>query len=125
MPSEDPFTVVNNKQLGLLGLLGLLPPLGYLELFSGCVPLLRALTRLFTWLVCLVAWLGRIFDGIGVVEKYLEAIVALNEFFFDYPFQLCEKSPLASELDRSALSDDLFELARQLSVIVENGGEKV
>jgi len=92
------------------------------------LPLLRALARLFTWLVRIVTWLERLFDRIGVVEKYLEAItlaiVALREFF-DYLTELCKESPSVYRLDTSALNDDLPELVGgRLSVIAEDGVEE-
>jgi len=50
----------------------------------------------------------RIFQRIGVVEKYLEnialAIVALGDFF-EYLNALCEESPLPTGLDTSALNE--------------------
>jgi len=76
--------------------------------------------RLFMWLVQTNAWLDRLFDRIGVVEKYLEtialAIVGLAE--------LCEESPSVLGLDTSALNDDLPELVVRLSVIAKEGGAK-
>ncbi len=70
----------------------------------------------------------RLFDRIGVVERYLEtialAIVVLDEFF-DYLAELCEESPSALGLDTSALNDDLPELVAELSVIAEDGVAKV
>ncbi len=75
---------------------GLTILMGILSFLAALLPLLRTLTRLFTWLVRIVTWLERLFDRIGVVEKYLEAItlaiVALREFF-DYLTELCEESP--------------------------------
>jgi len=92
------------------------------------LPLLRALTRMFTWLVRIIAWLERIFSRIGIVEKYLEAIalaiMALGEFF-DYLNKLCEESSLAPRFDTNALNDDLPELVAELFVIVKNGGAEV
>jgi len=97
-----------------------------LSFLAALLPLLRALRRLFTWLTRLVAWLERIFDRIGVLEKYLEtialAIVGLGEFF-EYLAELCEESPSAPGLDTNALNDDLPELVAELSVIAENGRE--
>ncbi len=75
----------------------------------------------------IVTWLERLFDRIGVVEKYLEAItlaiVALREFF-DYLAELCEESPLPPGIDTSALNDDLPELIAELSVIAKDGVAK-
>ncbi len=85
---------------------------GYLELLQAVLPLLQALTWSFTRLVRLVVWLERLFDRIGVVEKYLEAIVltivALSELLDDLA-GLCEESPPASGLVTSPLNDDLSE----------------
>ena len=100
---------------------------GILSFLAALRPFLRALKRLFIWLVRIATWLERLFDRIGVVEKYLEAItlaiVALREFF-DYLAELCEESPSAPGLDTSALNDDLPELIAELSVIAEDGGAK-
>ena len=100
---------------------------GVLSFLAALLPLLRALKRLFTWLTQLVTWLERIFDRIGVLEKYLEtialAIVALGEFF-EYLAELCEESPSAPGLDTSALNENLPELIAELSVIAKNGGAK-
>ncbi len=83
--------------------------MGILSFLAAILPLLRVLKRSFTWLVRIVTWLERLFDRIGVVEKYLEAItlaiLALREFF-DYLAELCEESPSALRLDTSALNDD-------------------
>jgi len=72
--------------------------------------------------VRIVTWLERLFDRLGAVEKYLEAItlaiVALRAFF-DYLAELCEESPLSPRLDTSALNDDLPELVAELSVIAK------
>ncbi len=48
---------------------------GALIFLAAQLPLLRALMRLFTWLVRIVARLERLFDRIGVVKKYLESRV--------------------------------------------------
>ncbi len=74
--------------------------------------------RLFMWLVQTNAWLDRLFDRIGVVEKYLEtialAIVGLAE--------LCEESPSVLGLDTSALNDDLPELVAEAICYRQRGG---
>ncbi len=100
---------------------GLTMLMGILSFLASIWTLLRVLTRSFTWFVRIVVWLDHLFDRIGVIEKYLEAIaiVVLGEFF-DYLAELCEESPSASGLDTSALSDDLPELIAELSVIAEN-----
>ncbi len=101
--------------------------MGILSFLASLLPLLRALKRLFTWLTQLVTWLERIFDRIGVLEKYLEtialAIMALGEFF-EYLAELCEESPSAPGLDTSALNENLPELIAELSVIAKDGGAK-
>ncbi len=98
-----------------------------LSVLTAVLPLLRALTRSFTWLIRIGAWLDRLFNRIGVVEKYLEtvalAIVALGEVF-EYLAELCEESPSASGVDTSALNDDLPELVAELSVLAEDGVAK-
>jgi len=99
-----------------------------LRFLAAVLPLLRAIRRLYTWLTRLVVWVERIFDRIGVLEKYLEsialAIVALGEFF-EYLNDLCEESPLPPGLDTSALNEGLPELMAELAVIAEDGEAKV
>jgi len=90
---------------------------------AALLPLLRTLS----WLPRAIIWLERLFDRIGVVEKYLEsiavAIVALGAFF-DYLNDLCEEPPSTAGIDTSALNDDLPELIAELSIIAKNGGAK-
>ena len=68
-------------------------------------------------------WLERLFDRIGVVEKYLEslavAIVALGTFF-DYLHELCEEPPSTAGVDTSALNEDLPDLIAELSIIAKD-----
>jgi len=94
---------------------------GILSFLAALLPLLRTLS----WLARAVIWLERLFDRIGVVEKYLEsiavAIVALGAFF-DYLNELCEEPPSTAGIDTSALNDDLPELIAELSIIAKNGG---
>ncbi len=96
-----------------------------LSLLAAILPLLRAITGLFTWLVRLVAWLDRIFERIGVLEKYLKklafAIVALSEFL-DYLAELCEEPAPPAQLDTTALNNGLSEMIAELSVVAEDGG---
>ncbi len=87
--------------------------MGILSVLAAVLTLLRALTRSFTWLVRIVTWLERLFDRIGVVEKYLEAItlaiVALREFF-DYLTELCEESWVVCTFVRKLGAKELYEL---------------
>ncbi len=97
--------------------------MGILSVLAALLPLLRTLS----WLARAVVWLERLFDQIGVVEKYLEAIalaiVALGEFF-DYLNELCEESPSTTGIDTSALNEDLPELIAELSIIAKDRGAK-
>ncbi len=97
--------------------------MGLLSVLAALLPLLRTLS----WLARAVVWLERLFDRIGVVEKYLEAIalaiVALGEFF-DYLNELYEESPSTAGTDTSALNEDLPELIAELSIIAKDRGAK-
>jgi len=87
---------------------------------AALLPLLRTLS----WFARTVIWLERLFDRIGVVEKYLESIAVALGAFFDYLNELCEEPPSTTRIDTSALNDDLPELIAELSIIAKNGGEK-
>jgi len=95
-----------------------------LSVLATLLPLFRLLSRVFVWLVRFVAWLERIFEKIGVIEKYLEtlglAIVALDEFL-DYLAELCEKPPPAVGIDITSLNQGLPEMIAELSVIAKEG----
>jgi len=97
-----------------------------LSVLAAILPLFRILSRAFAWLISFVAWLERIFERIGAIEKYLEtiglAIVALDEFL-DYLAELCEAPPPTTTLDTTTLNQDLPEMIAELSVIAKDGGE--
>ena len=75
-----------------------------------------------------MAWLDRIFNRIGRVDKYPDSItltiVALSEFL-DYLAELCEEPPPAVLPDTAMLNQDLSELIAELSVAAEDGREAI
>ncbi len=103
--------------------------MGILSFLVALLPLLRTLT----WLVRVVVWLERLFDRIGVVEKYLKATALTMQDLWEYSLKnykdllarekkLGEEPPATIGIDTSALNDDFPKLIAELSVIAKDEG---
>ncbi len=69
----------------------------------------------------------RIFERIGAIEKYLEAIglaIVVLDGLLDYLAELCETEP-SPAMDTSALNQDLPEIIAELSAMAKGGGKAV
>jgi len=97
-----------------------------LTVLAAVHPLLRSLTRVFSWLTRLVTWIERLFDRVGTLEPYLERLavagIALGEFL-DFLAELCEEQKTTVS-DETRLNDDLPAIVNQLSSIVNEVEDK-